>query len=231
MNISCGIIKDLLPLYHDGVCSEETKIIIEEHLKICDDCKSYLDNIDKEILYYSNTSKEEKAKINILKELRKRFIKKKTFIVLISLLCVVALALGTYKFVTYKFSVAYSDNMLSSEKSENIMDILSNPDYYMSHIIWKQIEKDGAEQYVAYIYYTQSLWDVATDAARGTCTYNSLSPIDFSAEMRDDMNMAENISAVYYFVGDYGSLCGLPDDKFFETAKDAVLIWKNNQTK
>ena len=36
MKISCDMIQDLLPLYHDGVCSEESKKIIEEHLQICE---------------------------------------------------------------------------------------------------------------------------------------------------------------------------------------------------
>lgn len=42
MKISCGVIKDLLPLYHDGVCSDESKAMVEEHLASCDDCQSEL---------------------------------------------------------------------------------------------------------------------------------------------------------------------------------------------
>lgn len=47
MNISCEIIKDLLPLYHDGVCSNESKAMIEEHLSGCDNCKKELDEMDE----------------------------------------------------------------------------------------------------------------------------------------------------------------------------------------
>ena len=47
MNISCEIIKDLLPLYHDGVCSNDSKAMIEEHLAECDNCKTELDEMDK----------------------------------------------------------------------------------------------------------------------------------------------------------------------------------------
>lgn len=38
MNISCKVIEDLLPLYHDGVCSQESRTLVEEHLKTCEDC-------------------------------------------------------------------------------------------------------------------------------------------------------------------------------------------------
>jgi predicted anti-sigma-YlaC factor YlaD len=45
MNISCEVTKDLLPLYHDGVCSEESKAMVEEHLLGCDNCKAELQAI------------------------------------------------------------------------------------------------------------------------------------------------------------------------------------------
>lgn len=41
-NISCEIIKDLLPLYCDGVCSEKSKEAILAHVQICDKCKEEL---------------------------------------------------------------------------------------------------------------------------------------------------------------------------------------------
>lgn len=39
MKYSCELIKDLLPLYQDEVCSEESAEIIEEHLKQCPECR------------------------------------------------------------------------------------------------------------------------------------------------------------------------------------------------
>lgn len=37
--IPCSVIQDLLVLYEDNVCSEETKQIIEEHVKECEECR------------------------------------------------------------------------------------------------------------------------------------------------------------------------------------------------
>ena len=42
MKLSCDVIQDLLPLYHDGVCSEESKTIVEEHIATCAACKDML---------------------------------------------------------------------------------------------------------------------------------------------------------------------------------------------
>lgn len=36
----CDIIKDLLPSYEDGICSEASKEWIEEHLKECEECRA-----------------------------------------------------------------------------------------------------------------------------------------------------------------------------------------------
>ncbi len=47
MKISCEIIKDLLPLYHDDVCSEESRVMVEEHLTDCTTCKEELSKISK----------------------------------------------------------------------------------------------------------------------------------------------------------------------------------------
>ncbi|WP_458862151.1 zf-HC2 domain-containing protein [Acidaminobacterium chupaoyuni] len=43
MDLSCEIIRDLLPLYHDGVCSEESRQLVEDHLKNCPACRAELE--------------------------------------------------------------------------------------------------------------------------------------------------------------------------------------------
>ncbi len=44
--MKCSIIKDLIPLYIDGCCSEESRIIVEEHIKDCDACRIVLEDMD-----------------------------------------------------------------------------------------------------------------------------------------------------------------------------------------
>jgi hypothetical protein len=42
MKYSCGVVKDILPLYHDGVCSDDSRQLVEEHLAQCDCCQAVL---------------------------------------------------------------------------------------------------------------------------------------------------------------------------------------------
>lgn len=50
MNLPCKVIEDLLPLYHDGICSEESKELVDRHLATCADCKEYLHNLKEKMI-------------------------------------------------------------------------------------------------------------------------------------------------------------------------------------
>lgn len=71
MKTSCAIIKDLLPLYHDGVCSKESKELVVEHLYECEECQTVLGDIDKEFNCLSLNKDEVKPIQAISKEWKK----------------------------------------------------------------------------------------------------------------------------------------------------------------
>lgn len=39
----CNVIVDLLPLYEDGCCSEESRRLVEEHISVCEQCRKLMD--------------------------------------------------------------------------------------------------------------------------------------------------------------------------------------------
>ena len=49
MSLSCDVTRDLLPLYHDGVCSEESRALVEEHVALCPGCAGLLKELRGEI--------------------------------------------------------------------------------------------------------------------------------------------------------------------------------------
>lgn len=57
--IDCSIIQDLLPLYVDSVCSKDSKILVEEHLKECEKCSKTLNEMLEDV----QISKEDVQKI------------------------------------------------------------------------------------------------------------------------------------------------------------------------
>lgn len=45
--MNCNIVKDLIPLYIDGCCSEESKMAVTEHIRNCDGCKKLLEDMKR----------------------------------------------------------------------------------------------------------------------------------------------------------------------------------------
>jgi hypothetical protein len=67
--ISCEIIKDLLPLYYDNVCSDESKTMVEEHLSDCNSCKHELDSLKAEIRISRETIQRNLNDGNVIKDI------------------------------------------------------------------------------------------------------------------------------------------------------------------
>ena len=47
MSLTCGIIKDLLPLYAENLCGDESREAVEAHLSECENCRSSLEEMRK----------------------------------------------------------------------------------------------------------------------------------------------------------------------------------------
>lgn len=101
MNISCEIIKDLLPLYHDGVCSKDSKDMVEEHLQQCESCRSELQAMDNELRITNRAENLAEAEVvqKLSKSWRKGMIKSVLNGAFFTLVTVIVLLLIIYIFV------------------------------------------------------------------------------------------------------------------------------------
>ena len=72
MKLPCEMIQDLLPLYHDGVCSGVSKTLVTAHLKECPDCAGALKIIETELQMPKLEADEAKP----LKTIKRRWQKK-----------------------------------------------------------------------------------------------------------------------------------------------------------
>lgn len=61
MKLSCEIVQDLLPLYCDGVCSEESRQAVEAHLEGCDACRADVDLLEQDMSAGPAQPREETA--------------------------------------------------------------------------------------------------------------------------------------------------------------------------
>lgn len=70
--MNCGIIRDLLPLYHDGVCSPESRAEVEEHLKTCPECRAVLAAMDAPLPEVEKAAADDAAAVKKLSSAWKR---------------------------------------------------------------------------------------------------------------------------------------------------------------
>lgn len=71
MDVTCKIIEDMLPLYADGICSEDTKTIIEHHIAVCPECKKKLEAMTAKL-----EKNEKKAKAeNPFKKVKNHYVR------------------------------------------------------------------------------------------------------------------------------------------------------------
>lgn len=99
MKISCEVIRDLLPLYHDDVCSAESKALVAEHLESCEPCRRELDLLNTELEIHRIEPNMEKA-LNAVSTAWKR-VKKRSFVkgtVIAALIC--AMLIGAFTVLT-----------------------------------------------------------------------------------------------------------------------------------
>lgn len=101
MNISCEIIKDLLPLYHDCVCSNESKAMIEEHLANCDSCNAELQAMDVKLSvnYQEQNLREAEAVKKLSKKWKKGMLKALLKGILSTIITIAVFALILYVFI------------------------------------------------------------------------------------------------------------------------------------
>lgn len=48
MKITCDVIQDLMPSYIDGILSEDSKVLVEEHMGTCQECRKMLEIMKEE---------------------------------------------------------------------------------------------------------------------------------------------------------------------------------------
>jgi len=54
----CDVIQDIIPLYHDNVCSNKSRQYVENHIKSCKKCEDLLKSLDAEDSYEKNIKNE-----------------------------------------------------------------------------------------------------------------------------------------------------------------------------
>jgi len=117
--MNCSIVRDLLPLYHDEVVSEESRKLVEEHLETCEECKKMLDDI-RENMRTAPTQSTEEPLASGFKILKKRLRRKTVATIAASILgAVILVSALTYGVFFYERPVPLSRVIPANSQSIN----------------------------------------------------------------------------------------------------------------
>ncbi len=131
----CDVIKDLLPLYADNVCSEKSTECVEEHLQECAECSEELRKIKECPTVPAVDEDLKKAVKNAGKRIKKG--KKKTVIETVALVLILVIlfgVIGMYRFILYgakaDHEVFNNSTAVFNQNCESVsVDLVNKKDY------------------------------------------------------------------------------------------------------
>ena len=121
MKLSCKVIEDMLPIYYDGVCSDESAALVEEHLKDCPLCSRALADLRSSINIPEKPVDDLKPLEGIRKKWKKSkwaYIQRGICITLAALLLVTAVLTGIWYFSYAKYYYQLTETMEQTTKED-----------------------------------------------------------------------------------------------------------------
>ena len=122
MRITCDVIQDLMPSYIDGILSEDSRALVEEHMGTCQECRKMLEIMKEEQGKEQNQMRSSAA---TLKKIRKKLIVRRVLTATVAVILTLIVAAAGYnhwyfneKYMTLEDSGMYvKDNCLYSSNN------------------------------------------------------------------------------------------------------------------
>lgn len=119
MKNECDIVQDLLFSYNDGVLSETSTELVEEHLKKCDKCKKNLEEIKQE-----SVKKNQVKEIDFFKKIKKNINKKNIIILVFFIILTIVILFNVQVYNNYNEIAStmeiYLKDDITDQQIENI---------------------------------------------------------------------------------------------------------------
>lgn len=218
MKYPCEMIQDLLPLYLDNVCSEESKKAIEQHLSECAVCKEYLADLgetDKLIIKPENTEREMK-KAASFQAVKKKMFRKQILIAVLSVVLLSALLVTVIGFLkNTEQIIMYEDNISVSMMDGSLVGRLKGNFAYNYQI--KRVETTAGGESKSYLFFCldSTKWD----------TMNANDEIFSEYVLCASDKGADQIDGVFYYTGDYTDIESKSEDELQKIIDSSVLLW------
>ena len=138
MKIKCNVIKDILPLYIENIASEDTRVLIEEHVDECEDCKKELEEMKfpRNIPIDINT--------NGIKKIKNKLFREKFKAIIFSIVLTSIFLILTINYLTQPIYIPYSKDVVSVRESDNGTIFIDFKDNVSGYDISKYSSDNGS---------------------------------------------------------------------------------------
>ncbi len=214
--IKCTIIQDLLPLYVDGVVSEDTKELVNQHLKTCKACQKEYEQMTQTMY----VPIENKA--TLFKKINKKWNRKKIMLIGGSVLTTALFCFAAFSYVFhYEKPIPYSKELFEIEQQEDGTLVSnyfgkSHAGTHMTHPL--KVEIDGEKKNISLINYVETMANSPTS--------NYLREDERTGPERSKLPDSQTVDAVYYGQFDLEKVIITKEQTWDELLQDMTLIWE-----
>lgn len=153
--LSCNVIQDILPLYIDNAVCDDTRLLVEEHLRECENCSRYYKALQEELLLPVDPGTKERDAEEI-RSFKKYLTRKRLGTFFLSAASVLVLTVGIIIFMNrYTRPIDYQEAAFTLIE-ENEDEVLFK-DGIRGNYRWNNVL--DRETGVMTIQYEQSLWE------------------------------------------------------------------------
>ena len=127
MKTKCSIIEDMIPLYKEGLCSDDTAEMVKEHIAECANCCKLCEDIREEKAENSEIPDESKVFHKVSKKMKRS--KLKIAVLSIILICMLGgLGFLTFGQITHMEGCISFDTMIQSFETYRITKLIAKGD-------------------------------------------------------------------------------------------------------
>ncbi|MFJ8101921.1 zf-HC2 domain-containing protein [Lysinibacillus sp. NPDC096212] len=214
--IKCTIIQDLLPLYVDEVVSEDTKDLVNQHLKACKTCQKEYEQMTQTMYVPIENN------ATLFERINKKWNRKKIMLICGSVITTTLLCLAIFSYVFYyQKTIPYSKDLFAIEQQEDGTLVSnyfgkSHAGTHMTHPM--KVEIDGEMKNISLIYYVETMANSPTS--------NFLREDERIGPDRFELPDSQSVDAVYYGQFDFEKVIITKEQTWDELLQEMTLIWE-----
>lgn len=218
--MKCEIIRDLLPLYCDELCSQESRQEIETHLGQCKACQGYLEEMRGESVP-APSAPDAEVEAKVLRGVKRKFSRRRRRSILIAVAVMLVFSVALVGAADVERPVPYTDGLVTAELAvDEVIDLYYHGGSYNTFYGFSR-ELDGRN--AVFLYFDETIVSGIKPRGEGHLSIGNALLTDYETAT---YQVSREVDAVYYLVGDYVTLPDLDQEAFEQAAADAVLLWE-----